>query len=85
MFKLCCTLILALAAVSGAAHAQTTWYVDDDNCPCAGTGTIGDPFCLIQDAIDAAAASGDEIIVDGGGLVLVGIGSSRSIAGLKMP
>ena len=41
--------------------AQTTWFVDDDNCP-AGTGTQADPFCTIQAAVDAAA-SGDTILV----------------------
>ncbi len=44
------TLIgLALCAL---AQAQTTWYVDDD-CPNPpGTGTLEDPFCTVQDAVD---------------------------------
>ena len=59
-------VVAALMLASAAAHAQTTWHVDDDNCPGPGDGSIGDPYCLIQDAIVAAAASGDEIIVETG-------------------
>ena len=56
-------LIVAVIAVfSSAAQAQTTWYVDDDNCPGPGSGTQADPFCSIQDAIDAAVDT-DEIVV----------------------
>jgi len=40
------------------AHAEI-FYVDDDN-PCPGTGTINDPFCKIQLAVDTA--SNDDII-----------------------
>ncbi len=57
--------VLALASVTiliPAAHGQTTWFVDDDNCPGPGSGTEADPFCLIQDCIDAAA-DGDECVV----------------------
>ncbi len=54
MLKLCCTLALALAALSGTVHAQTTWYVDAANCPGPGSGTLGDPCCSIQDGINAA-------------------------------
>ena len=45
-----------------AVAAQTTCYVDADQCPGPGTGTEADPFCEIQDAI-VASANGDEIIV----------------------
>ncbi|MCZ6837217.1 MAG: hypothetical protein O7G85_15690 [Planctomycetota bacterium] len=58
------TCILGLLSRPGVA--QTTWHVDDDACPGPGDGSIGSPFCSIQDAIDAAALSGDEIIVDPG-------------------
>lgn len=60
-------LVAALAAAmlpAGVVMAQATWYVDDDNCP-GGTGTQADPFCLIQDAIDAATG-GDTIVVAAG-------------------
>lgn len=46
------TLLLALPAL-GPAWAQTTWYVDDD-CKPPGTGTDLDPFCTIQDGVDAS-------------------------------
>jgi hypothetical protein len=47
------------------AQAQTTWYVDDDNCPGPGSGTLGDPFCLIQDGIDAAVTGDTVLVADG--------------------
>jgi predicted outer membrane repeat protein len=38
----------------GASEFTGSWMVvDDDNCPGPGTGTWYDPFCSIQDAIDA--------------------------------
>ncbi len=62
------TTISLLAFVCGvfvaipAAQAQTTWYVDDGNCPGPGSGTKGDPFCVIQDGLDAAV-DGDTVSV----------------------
>ena len=56
---------VAAAALSCAAAGQTTWYVDDDNCPGPGSGTEADPFCSIQDGIHAAA-DGDEVLVHPG-------------------
>ena len=53
---------LVALLLCGPALAQTTWYVDDDNCPGPGAGTLVDPFCSIQDAI-VQAVNGDEIIV----------------------
>ncbi len=41
---------------------SATIYVDDDACPDNGTGTSNDPYCSIQDAIDASV-SGDEVLV----------------------
>lgn len=37
-------------------------YVDVDNCP-AGDGSIGNPYCTIQEAIDDPTPGVDEIIV----------------------
>ena len=45
--------------------AQTTWYVDDDACPGPGSGTVGDPYCSIQDAI-VASADCDTVVVEQG-------------------
>ncbi len=42
--------------------AQDIWFVDDDNCPGPGSGTAKNPYCKIQDAIDAAS-DGDKIVV----------------------
>ena len=52
------TLLALLLSVFGAmlVTAQTTWYVDDDTCPAVGDGSAGNPFCKIQDAINAASA-----------------------------
>jgi hypothetical protein len=54
--------VVVVAVLSSAAQAQTTWYVDDDNCPGPGSGTPGDPYCSIQWAIDNAF-SGDQVVV----------------------
>ena len=40
--------------LSVTASAQTTRYVDIANCPGPGLGSEADPFCKIQDGIDAA-------------------------------
>ena len=58
-------LVLILGVPLPAADAQTTWYVDDDNCPGPGTGTPGDPFCTIQDGIDAAQEGDTVQVADG--------------------
>jgi hypothetical protein len=52
---------VALAGLASAIHADT-FFVDDDNCPGAGSGTEGDPYCSIQTAIDNAVDT-DEIVV----------------------
>lgn len=56
-------LVLAMLFVM-AVPVMATWYVDDDNCP-DGTGTQTDPFCTIQDAVNAASDS-DTIVVAAG-------------------
>jgi parallel beta-helix repeat protein len=48
---------LTLALVTIYPVQAATFYVDDHNCPGPGTGTPGDPFCKIQDGIDAAVNS----------------------------
>ncbi len=42
-----------------------TIYVDDDTCPSTGDGSAGNPYCKIQDGLNAAA-NGDSILVDDG-------------------
>jgi hypothetical protein len=61
------TLTTLLLAVFGTVpvSAQATIYVDDDTCPTTGTGTLGDPYCSIQDGLDAAA-DGDTVSVAAG-------------------
>ncbi len=44
------------------AQGQTTWYVDDDDCPGQGSGSAVDPFCAIQLGI-IAASDGDTVLV----------------------
>jgi parallel beta-helix repeat protein len=70
--KRICSIALALVPVLGftlvmavPVAAATTWYVDDDNCPGPGSGSVGDPFCTIQTAV-SAASSGDTIYVHAG-------------------
>ena len=58
-------LILVLVVCAPTlADAQTTWHVDDD-CVRPGSGTPSDPFCTIQDGVDAAG-SGDIVLVSSG-------------------
>ena len=52
--------LIPLILLSATAEAQTTRYVDLANCPGPGSGTESDPFCKIQDGIDAAV-DGDTI------------------------
>lgn len=59
---LLCVLIVVFIP---EAQAAVTIYVDDDTCPATGTGTSGDPFCSIQEALDNAA-DGDLIEVAAG-------------------
>ena len=54
--------VVCILLITASARAQTVWYVDDDNCPGPGKGTEADPFCKIQDGIDASG-DGDEIMV----------------------
>ena len=54
--------LTVMCACTPAVLAQATWYVDDDNCPGPGSGSPMDPFCLIQTAIDTAAA-GDTVVI----------------------
>ena len=49
----------AISLTTGVAQAQTTWFVEDANSPDPGSGTEDDPFCIIQDGIDA-----DPLFVD---------------------
>ncbi len=51
----------AVAALCVVPCHGTTWYVDAA-CPGPGDGSVGDPYCEIQDAINAGMA-GDTIEV----------------------
>ncbi len=55
--------LLAAVAVLAVSTAQAdTIHVDDDNCPGPGDGSVRDPYCSIQTAIDNAVNT-DEIVV----------------------
>lgn len=62
--SLAVALGLSLASAEGQ-DAGAVFYVDDATCPATGSGTQGDPYCRIQDAVDTASA-GDEVRVAGG-------------------
>ena len=57
-------LFLPALAMTMATHGATI-YVDVANCPGPGDGSIGDPYCSIQAAIDNAVDT-DEVIVSPG-------------------
>lgn len=52
--------VVSLAAAAGGHGA--TIYVDFATCDGPGSGSIGDPYCSIQTAIDNAADT-DEIVI----------------------
>ena len=55
--------LLAAVAVLAVSTAQAaTIHVDVVNCPGPGDGSVGDPYCSIQTAIDNAVDT-DEIVV----------------------
>ncbi len=58
-------VVLVVGLISSFASGQTTWYVDDDNCPGPGDGSFGNPFCQVQHAIDMAV-NGDTVEVQPG-------------------
>ena len=58
------SMIFLLYSIAIHVQAQTTWYVDcGSSCP--GTGTQGDPFCTIQQGIDAAYDGDTVLVLDG--------------------
>jgi len=67
-------LLVLLFSASGAVSAGAftsfwpiVWYVDGDNCSELepGSGTLFDPFCKIQDAIDAASPDDTISVAEG--------------------
>ena len=58
-------LTLAIVTLSSYPVLAATYYVDDDTCPDMGSGTMQDPFCKIQDGIDASS-SGETVKVAAG-------------------
>ena len=61
MFVLCVTATLAISAATAQA---ADIYVDDTgtSCPGTGAGTVGDPYCTIQEGVDAATSGAGDII-----------------------
>ena len=57
--------VLCIYLVTAPAEAQSTWHVDHGNCPGPGSGSERDPFCKIQDGIDASSTGDTVIVADG--------------------
>ena len=66
LLQLCVVFLMSLRVglLAKPAEGQTTWHVDDDCAP-PGAGTELDPFCTIQDGVDAAR-DGDTVLVGPG-------------------
>ncbi len=58
-------LICAVTVLAVSTAQAATIFVDAANCPGPGDGSVGDPYCSIQDAIDNAVGT-DEIVVAAG-------------------
>ncbi len=55
-------VVVAVVAVSAGAAQGDALFVNGNNCPGPGDGSVGDPYCSIQTAIDNAVDT-DEIVV----------------------
>ncbi len=54
-------IVIVVAALSCSVRADVV-FVDSSNCPGPGDGSVGDPYCSIQTAIDNAVDT-DEVVV----------------------
>jgi hypothetical protein len=70
-----------LMPVAAHAASSTTIYVDGGNNSCfdGGTGTVAQPFCTLQPAVDAMVP-GDTVVVNGSGYLPVTITKSGTAA-----
>lgn len=59
-------ILLSFAGPVMSTALADTIHVDDDNCPGPGDGSELNPYCSIQDAIDAATSGVDEVLVHDG-------------------
>ena len=55
-------LICAVTVLAVSTAQAATIHVDNSNCPGPGDGSVGDPYCSIQTAIDNAVDT-DEVVV----------------------
>ena len=56
------SLICAVTVLAVSTAQAAIIHVDVTNCPGPGDGSVGDPYCSIQTAIDNAVDT-DEVVV----------------------
>ena len=61
-----CFVIGAFMCLTAGVSQAATWHVDVNNCTGSGDGSVCDPFCMIQEAVVAAAGVGDVILIHDG-------------------
>ena len=66
------------------SDAQMTWHVDDD-CSRVGTGSEADPFCTIQQGVDAAQDADTVLVATEVGMVATAAVANKPLTKMEIP